>query len=192
MTNLIKYLTLLQVALIAIFTTGAKAECRPQSPIFPRPRSLTKSPAFQSATVNLTAILDSAYANKITTGFNTNSVSISIGLVSLDQSSPSIPAWEYHHRASGNVNGTKKVDRDSLYMIGSVSKILTDAIFIKSGVPAGDPVTKYVPELRDEKSRIDWGSVTLEMLAGQLSGIPPNCGCYSFAATSLPPNLLTL
>jgi len=73
-------------------------------------------------------------------------------------------------------------------MIGSVAKVLTDAVFIKSGVPASDPVTKYVPELRDEKSRIDWGAVTLEMLAGQLSGIPPNCECFSSLVTPFQSN----
>lgn len=67
-------------------------------------------------------------------------------------------------------------------MIASISKAVSDAIFIKSGIPASDPITKYIPELKSKESRIDWSVVTLGMLAGHLSGIPPNCGLLCFSS----------
>ncbi|KAK4211907.1 beta-lactamase-like protein 2 [Rhypophila decipiens] len=159
-----------------ISMVAAALECHPQGPILPRPRHLSKSPTFQAAARNLTDLLDSAFAGKLTAGFVTANVSVSVSLVSLDQTSPGIPAWEYHHTAENTENGTTMVDRDSLYMIASVSKAISDAIFIKSGVPAGDAITKYVPELASKESRIDWSVITMGMLGSHLGGIPPNYG----------------
>jgi hypothetical protein len=47
--------------------------------------------------------------------------SFSIGLVSLDQMDKAIPAWEYHHLAPSNTDGTKVLTRDSQYLLGSIS-----------------------------------------------------------------------
>lgn len=179
MTNLPKLKWLMAATIIAT-TTGSPLECHPQGPILPRPRHLTKSPTFHAATENLTALLDSAFAGEIKAGFVAANVSLSVSVVSLDQTSPSIPAWEYHHTAANTDEGTRNVDRDSLYMIASVSKAISDAIFIKSGIPAADPITKYIPELASKESRIDWSVVTLGMLAGHLGGIPPNCELVAF------------
>lgn len=98
-----------------------------------------------------------------------------MALVGLDQTDPSTPFWEYHHLASGNVNGTTSLDKHSQYLIGSVSKVITDAILLKSGVNMDDLVTKHLPALSDANSLIDWNSISLRALGGHLAGIPPNC-----------------
>lgn len=150
-------------------------ECRPEGPIVPPPRNLKESAPFQRALANLTATLDSAFKGEIKSSLDAQNVSLSVALVGLDQTDASTPLWEYHHLGSGNVNGTKSLDRHSQYLVGSVSKVITDAVLLRSGVNMDDPVTKYLPSLANETSRIDWKSISLRALGGQLAGIPANC-----------------
>lgn len=150
-------------------------ECRPEGQIVPPPRNLKQSDTFQKALANLTATLDSAFKGEIRSSLDAQNVSLSIALVGLDQTDASTPLWEYHHLGSGNVNGTKSLDRHSQYLVGSVSKVITDAVLLRSGVNMDDPVTKYLPSLANNTSRIDWKSISLRALGGQLAGIPANC-----------------
>ncbi|KAK3291034.1 beta-lactamase/transpeptidase-like protein [Chaetomium fimeti] len=151
-------------------------ECRPEGPIVPPPRNLKQSDTFSRALANLTATLDSAFKGEFRSSLDAQNVSMSVALVGLDQTEASTPLWEYHHLGSGNVNGTKSLDRHSQYLIGSVSKVITDAILLRSGVNMDDPVTKYLPSLANDTSRIDWESISLRALGGQLAGIPANFG----------------
>ncbi|KAH6649431.1 beta-lactamase/transpeptidase-like protein [Chaetomium tenue] len=151
-------------------------ECRPEGPIVPPPRNLKESATFQRALANLTATLDSAFKGEIKSSLDAQNVSLSVALVGLDQTDASTPLWEYHHLGSGNLNGTKSLDRHSQYLVGSVSKVITDAVLLRSGVNMDDPVTKYLPSLANETSRIDWKSISLRALGGQLAGIPANYG----------------
>jgi hypothetical protein len=166
--------------LIALQATTALAiECHPE-PILPPPRNLARSPAVQEALATLSATLDGAIRGDIRAGWDTNNVSLSIGLVSIGQDDPSIPLWEYHHLAAGNVEGTTLLDRNSQYLIGSVSKVLVDAVLLKSGVEMHTPILELLPALggsedEEEESLIDWGEITLGDLAGQMAGIPVNC-----------------
>jgi CubicO group peptidase (beta-lactamase class C family) len=97
-----------------------------------------------------------------------------MAVVSLSDPSPQSPLWEYHHLATNNTNSTKRVDGDSQYLIGSVSKVFTDLLLLKSGLNMDDPVTKYLPELEGE-SVIQWEDVTLGALGDHLSGMPGTC-----------------
>ncbi|KAL2139676.1 hypothetical protein VTI28DRAFT_4876 [Corynascus sepedonium] len=151
-------------------------ECRPEGRIVPAPRNLKDSPTFQRALQNLTTALDGAFNGKIRTPWDPRNVSLSFALVGLDQTEPSIPMWEYHHLSPNNVNGTKSLDRHSQYLVGSISKVLTDAVLLRSGVNIDDPVTKYLPSLHNDTSLINWDNVSLRALGGQLAGIPANYG----------------
>ncbi|RYO81965.1 hypothetical protein DL766_009364 [Monosporascus sp. MC13-8B] len=167
--KLLTFLPILPATVLAL-------ECRPEGPIYPRPRNLSESKTFQEALANFTAILNGAFNGDIRTGWDIHNVSLSTGIVGLDQTDASTPLWEYHHLASGNINGTQSIDRHSQYLIGSVSKAISDAILIKSGVSMDDPVTKHLPALKGHDSLIDWESISLRALGGQLAGIPPNYG----------------
>lgn len=156
-------------------TLATALECHQQGPILPRPRHLAKSRVFQDALQHLTESLDAAVTGKIKSGWDIRNLSLSVGVVTLDQLDDTTPAWEYHHLASGNVDGTRAIDKHSQYLIGSVSKVVSDAILLRSGVNIDDPITKYVPVLNTSSSLIDWTSITLRALSSQLSGIPPNC-----------------
>ncbi|KAK3349631.1 beta-lactamase/transpeptidase-like protein [Lasiosphaeria hispida] len=170
---MIKFFKLLALVPAA---TAVALECHPEGPILPRPHNLTQAKTFQAALSNLTDSLDAAFTSKIRGGWDIRNVSLSIGLVGLEQTEPTIPLWEYHHLASGNVNGTKTLDRHSQYLIGSVSKVISDAILLRSGVDLDDPITKYLLSLANESSLVSWENITLRQLSSQLAGIPPNYG----------------
>ena len=147
-------------------------DCRPPGPIVPKATSLANHPAFQTATAQLTRQLQLATNKSIKAGWAVDNTSFSIGVISLDSATP---IWEYHHLAPNNVRGTKNISRDSEYLIGSISKVITDYLMLKSGVNPDDPITKYIPKLDNSTSLIKWKEITLRHLADQLAGIPPNC-----------------
>lgn len=178
---------------LATVISGGRAaplECRPQGPILPRP-NLSKSRTFQDAARQLTGILDAAAGDnegKITirAGWDVNSTTLSIGIISHDQpGGPGVPLWEYHHLAINTFLGSKRLNRDSQYQIGSVSKAITDAIVVRSGLNLDDPITKYITGLGGRPSLIQWDTVTLRGLASHLAGIPPNCA-YRWKSPALP------
>lgn len=176
---------LLYLLAAGLATAEQPLECRQEGPIVPRPVDLCKSEAFRHALDDLKKTFDAVVAGDIKGGWDVRNVSLSIGVVTLDQAEPSVPAWEYHHLASGNVNGTKSLGRNSLYLIGSVSKVITDVILLSSGVNIDDPVTDYIPSLDNSSSLIPWKNITLRALAAQLSGIPPNCTCSCYPGRHL-------
>ena len=153
---------------------SVESECSPRRIVFPRP-NLTKSEAFLKATAQLSKVLDNAVNGSIVAGWDVPNTSFSVAVVSPDQAVARVPAWEYHHRGSNSSNGTLTVDRDSQYHIGSISKVLTTAVFLRSGLSLDDPVTKYLPALRNKSSLISWENITPRALASHMAGIPPNC-----------------
>lgn len=159
---------------------SAELICRPDGPVVPRPVSLSSSPAFLSATRNLSDNFNRALNGTIQAGFPTENVSFSVAVISLAQGDPATPLWDYHHLSAANINGTKELDRDSQYLIGSVSKLLTDAIVLGSGLSLDDSITKYLPDLVSSDSPVRWENISLGALASQLSGIPPNYGFSEF------------
>ena len=161
---------------LAILPTVALAlECHPEGPLVPRPGNLKQSATFQRALSNLASTLNAAFEGEIRAGFDIQNTSLSIGVVSFDQPDSNVPVWEYHHLSSENVNGTKSIDRHSQYLVGSVSKAITDAILLHSGLSLEDPITKYMPSLAAQESLIKWENITLGAVAGQVAGIVPNC-----------------
>ncbi|KAM0085771.1 hypothetical protein ACKRZS_001935 [Fusarium odoratissimum] len=168
-------------SILSLTAQFAKAElkCRPESPVLPRPTALEKSSIFQAAAANLTETLNAALSGSITAGWPIENVSFSLAVVGADQDDPGVPIWEYHHLAAANTKGTKKLDRDSQYLIGSITKVFTDYVLLKSGMDLDAPVTEYLPEL-DGKSKIQWRDVSLRMLASYLGGTPANYGFSDF------------
>lgn len=170
-----KRLSLQLLAATAGIAGASTLECHPEGRIVPRPHHLAKSESFQTALKKLTSTLDGAATGKINGGWDVKNVSMSVGVVSLDQEESNKPLWEYHHLASGNTNGTKEIDRNSQYLIGSVSKVVSDLILLRSDLNIDDPITKYLPTLANSSSLIEWNNITLRALASHLAGMPPNC-----------------
>lgn len=180
MLSALSLASLLAMTLAAGHGRAASLECRPQGPILPRP-NLAKSRVFQEATSKLAALLDAAVGDDdglaaIRAGWDVNSTTLSVGVITHDQpGGPGLPLWEYHHLAINTFLGSKRLNRDSQYQIGSISKAITNAIVVRSGLNLDDPITKYITGLGGRASEIQWDSVTLRGLASHLAGIPPNC-----------------
>jgi CubicO group peptidase (beta-lactamase class C family) len=153
--------------------------CPPHGPLLARPQHLQDSVYVQNATRQLQVSIDNALAGKIRAGWAVDNVSFSLGLITAHQPS-SKPIWEYHHRASSNVNGTKTVDGNTQYLVGSISKLITDLMVLRTGFDLDSPITRYLPQLANKSSVISWPNVTLASLADHLSGIPPNFGFSEF------------
>jgi CubicO group peptidase (beta-lactamase class C family) len=154
--------------------------CRPEGPVLPKVplSSISSSPIIAAAAANLTSTLDAALDGSINAGFDTVNASFSIALVSAHQDDPGVPLWEYHHLSEANVRGTKELDRDSQYLIGSISKAVSDYIMLQTGVDIDRSVTEFLPVLAEPGSRIEWKDVSLRMLASHLSGAPTNCESF--------------
>ncbi|KEZ42140.1 hypothetical protein SAPIO_CDS6190 [Scedosporium apiospermum] len=155
----------------ALFGTLAIAsiDCRPNGPVVPRPTDLANSQVVTSALGDLTNLLQQAVDGDVK-GSNLANSSFSVALISFSQQDAAIPIWEFHHLSPANVNGTKNLDRDSQYLIGSVSKVFTDLVLLKSGIDPDTPVREYLPSLED--GRISWRDITLKALGNNLAGTP--------------------
>ncbi|KAL8808563.1 MAG: hypothetical protein Q9200_004241 [Gallowayella weberi] len=74
-----------------------------------------------------------------------------------------------------------RMNDQTYFRIASISKVFTVLAVLlqqKAGnCSLGDPITRYVPELKDSAGagNIEWGAITLETLASQLSGLPREC-----------------
>lgn len=170
---------LLGIATSFVYFAGfsiADHSCPPDGPLLPRPTALASQAAFKAARTNLSHILDSVVKGKIEAGFPIENTSFSISITSLDDKHGK-PAWQYHHRGANNVKGTKKVDGDTQYLIGSVSKVFTDLLLLKSDLNLDDPITKYLPELISDDSLVSWKNISLRALGAHLGGIQGFCMC---------------
>ncbi|KAJ5157255.1 uncharacterized protein N7482_008355 [Penicillium canariense] len=149
--------------------------CPVDGPLLPRPTNLGRSLHIQNATASLTQALNSAIQGKIKPGFEVHNTSFSVALVSpFDEEANDSIIWSYHHLGKNNVNGTKTLNEDSQYLIGSVSKVFSDLLLLQSDVNLSDPVTKYLSGLDSNGTLIKWNSITLSALSDHLAGIPSN------------------
>ncbi|KAA8643602.1 hypothetical protein EYZ11_006952 [Aspergillus tanneri] len=147
--------------------------CPPDGPLLPRPSNLAQSPDFQSAAKNLTSALDAAVGGTLKAGWNVDNVSFSLAVVSPNgPQSINQPLWEYHHHARNNTQGVKTVTRDTQYLVGSISKVFSALVLLRSGVDLQLRVTDFFPELK--QSRIAWDEITLDTLVEHSAGISPN------------------
>jgi len=159
---------------VSLLRFVASQECHQFGPVLPRP-TLTKSIKFSNATQRLADVLNSAVNGSAKSGWDVPNTSFSVAFMTRDQPDGDVPEWEYHHVASNSSSGTKTVNRDSQYLIGSISKVMTVAVLLRVGADLDSPITKYVPELGDGASRITWSNITLRALASHMAGIPANC-----------------
>ncbi|KAI1090268.1 beta-lactamase/transpeptidase-like protein [Rostrohypoxylon terebratum] len=161
------------VGLVVSFAFAAPT-CPMDGPAFPKPLRLPENESVKTALANL----QEKFAN-ITKGSQNYSMSIQVfsandptPLFSLSHTAPSL--------ASQNSTGVKTVDGNTIFRLGSLTKVYTIYTFL---INAGDshwnePITRYVPELQALANRSDpvnyvaWDEITLGGLASQLTGIP--------------------
>ncbi|TQV95945.1 beta-lactamase family protein [Cordyceps javanica] len=152
-------------------------DCRPEGPVLPKPFRLSDAATFRRAAIGLAHTFDAIVARRIEVPWETHNLSFSVAVVSADQAdADAAPLWEYHHRAKGNVDGTDIIDADSQYLVGSITKVVTDYILLAAGLDLDVPVKTYLPLL----DGAEWDSITLRMLASQTAGVPTNYGFSDF------------
>ncbi|KAI1494928.1 beta-lactamase/transpeptidase-like protein [Biscogniauxia mediterranea] len=129
------------------------------------------------------AFIESAVAvvkavfQETTSAVNTTGTSLSVK--SIHESSPLLDI--HYTPPSLNTSGTTSIDAQTIYCVGSISKIFPLlALLTQKSVRPDDPITKYVPELLQLKGETDevndittvqWELVTLGALASHMSGI---------------------
>lgn len=154
----------------------------------PPSTNLDSSAALNAAHASLKSQLDAALKPGAILPLNItiNNTFFSIGVFSAaGDDAPTL--FDYHYAVPGQENATAgaEVDRDTVYRIGSISKLLTTyTLLVEHGdVDWNQPITKFIPELSDsgddddeeELGRIRWEDITVGALASQLAGIPRDC-----------------
>jgi hypothetical protein len=119
--------------------------------------------------------------NTVTSSLKYSALSLGIKSVHEDQ-----PLYtKFYTPPTADPRSTVAVDAHTVFRVGSISKIFTVLAVLKlPGVSLDDPVTKYVPELRDLTTNAPdlsafpvttWDDITLGALASHLSGIGVDC-----------------
>ncbi|KAI0144405.1 beta-lactamase/transpeptidase-like protein [Xylariaceae sp. FL1272] len=169
------------LALWAVAVHG-KLDCPLYGLGYPKPTDLANSEGIQKAA----ASLDSVFAQHIDNANNTNSDHFSYS-VQVFSATEQQPLWSHHWTASSlatmNTTGVKKIDGDTVYRVGSLTKVLSMLTFLAEVGDAAwnEPITKFVPEIADmvangsdyshSLTTPDWGSITIGSLASQISGL---------------------
>lgn len=179
----------LLISLAALGSTAlAKTDQKLLGPSFTPPSNILSSNVIQQAVLNITNALNNAVrtGESIFGSFNSSTTSFSLTAVSQLDSSPIL---DFHH-TSGSLNisagSTSKITSDTVYRIGSVSKLFTVyALLLNNGSHHWNrPVTDYIPELKHAAQHpphnstvywVQWDQVTVGALASQLSGLGRDC-----------------
>ncbi|KAK3948999.1 beta-lactamase/transpeptidase-like protein [Pseudoneurospora amorphoporcata] len=173
----------LQLLLLLATLATAAPNCPPLGPVFEKPRNFRSSAAIRAALANLTEAFQTRDADN-SAAVRANITSYSHEVFSISDVDPVIFSWHRTapaHASSHITNGgVKKTDADTVYRLGSLTKIFTVYMWLAQDgdVRWNEPITKYVPELAEaaDKAKDDpvgnvaWGEVTVGSLAGQLSG----------------------
>lgn len=165
---------------------AAKQPCPLYGPLFPKPSgdTLLQNAAIKAAAKSLDEIFPKYIDHDNTTGADHFSYSVEVF-----SGSTEAPLWSHYWTAPNlggfNSSGVKKVDTNTVYRIGSITKIFTVLAFLVSvgDTKWNEPVTKYLPELKKLADKTpggnmmvpDWEEVTLGGLAGQTSGLVRDC-----------------
>lgn len=178
----------------------AKPPCPLWGHMYPKPGigALSTHPAIQQASQSLSALfrqhLDGTEGGGGGGGGSSASYSYAIEVFSADSGDEAPLLWSRYWTAprlpeqdAAGV-GVKTVASDTVFRIGSVTKVFTVLALLAVAGDAvwNDPITKYVPELAarvEETAGVpaestwspDWEDVTIGALAGQTSGIMRDC-----------------
>jgi CubicO group peptidase (beta-lactamase class C family) len=170
-------LSALALSAEAIKTTG----CPLLGPAFPAPTSLSEDPIFSSKAEELTSKLNEAIEDGSLPG-----ISFAVQVFSSEQDHS---AFGFYHTDGpvkvGSV-GVKEVDEDTMFRIGSISKLWTMFLFmtLEGTRYFHEPVSKYVPELqieyspaqaKDKINYLQWSDVTIGELASHQAGLARDC-----------------
>ena len=172
------------VAATGLPSTYAKGPCPLYGPIFQKPTNLRSDPTVQYAASLLDGIFPQYIDNANSSASSRFSYSVEVFSATDD-----LPLYEHHWTATNlqqlNSSGVTKVTGDSVYRIGSITKIFTILTFLATvgdGI-MNDPVSKHLPEIAELAAQSsgsaiwapDWDAITVGSLATQTSGLIRDC-----------------
>ncbi|KAI1125391.1 beta-lactamase/transpeptidase-like protein [Nemania abortiva] len=178
----------LLVLIIEVIATYAH-ECALAGPGFPPPSRLSNSSLLTEAIVEFSKSLDD-----VQLGLQANDTAWAVALFSSKENKTL-----YEHYYTPPIDGISKVNRNSIFRIGSVSKVFSVWSFLLEVGDEyfNDPITKYVPELANlsclggvdhheiyynDIDHARWEEITLGELASHAAGIPRDPTFNDFAA----------
>lgn len=174
---------------LAIWLAGVHGRTETVSTTYPcpflgaayaKPIDLNKDSTVKEATDNITETLKLG----LTTGLLDNrTTAFSITVFSaFDEENQ--PFYTFHHTPPSLETipvGVKQITSDSVYRLGSVSKLYTIySLLVADGFKHFySPITDFVPELLNDadggSASVEWGEITLQSLASHLGGIGAEC-----------------
>ncbi|KAJ9297425.1 hypothetical protein DTO217A2_8632 [Paecilomyces variotii] len=177
--------------------------CPLLGPVFPPAVNPATSEAFNIASRNITRTLDElvqAAANSSASSILDDTNSFTIQIYSASKTNP---LFEYYHTApltSKASSGVHTVDEDTVFRIGSGSKLWTLLLFLIAGGEKhfNNPITEYIPELRkaarntagnttERNDLVDftrWEDTTVLELASHLAGLGRDYGFLDLSLTA--------
>ncbi|KAI2719448.1 hypothetical protein CBS147333_3333 [Penicillium roqueforti] len=173
----------------AIQTTG----CPILGPAFPAPTALSEDPTFLSKAEELTSKLNDAIKNG-----SLPAISFSVQVFSSEEDDAPFDFYHTDDPVKVGSVGVQEVDEDTMFRIGSISKLWTMFLFmtLEGTRYFHEPVSKYVPELRtnysaaqakDTINYLQWSDVTIGELASHQAGLARD---YSFGDLEFESDLL--
>ncbi|KAI8626024.1 beta-lactamase/transpeptidase-like protein [Xylariaceae sp. FL1651] len=175
-------------------TLHAKLNCPLYGLGYPKPTNLFSYGGIKTAA----DALDSIFGQYIDNANNTGSDSFSYS-VEVFAANEQKPLWSHYWTAKNlatmNTTGVKSVDGNTVYRMGSLTKIFTILTFLAEVGDSSwnEPITKFIPEIAamavngssnsHSLTTPDWGSITIGSLASQISGLMRD----SLADVDIPP-----
>lgn len=178
------------LAMLAVASPGSTLPGFDQKllgPAYPAPSHVAADASIRATADDVSAALGRAFEGGQTKFGNLSGKSTSLSVTALSALDDS-PFLDFHYTPRANLSSgsTTRVTSDTVYRIGSISKLFTVyALLLHGGTRHWDrPVTDYIPELRDAASyagtetpleHVQWHEVTVGALASQLSGVGQDC-----------------
>jgi hypothetical protein len=176
-------------ALVQLPVIIAAPNCPLIGPEFPPPQRLAEHPIWRAAIDNITSVFNYIDTSNIT---GVDKFSYSLQIFSTNPGAPIL--WERYRTAKDlpkNTTGVRSVDGDTVYRLGSVTKVFTVLAFLAEAgdVDWNSPITRFVPELAkyvgnsssggfDSVRQTAWEDITIGALASQVSGIGRDCKSF--------------
>ncbi|PKS13384.1 hypothetical protein jhhlp_000155 [Lomentospora prolificans] len=158
-------------AFLAATVAGKSYHCPPLGQTLPAPKNPSASGAIETAVQRATELFQD-YVQR----YNNTAASLTVKSIHEDDYLLNL----HHTPETRDERGTAEVSCKTVYRVGSVSKLFAPlAILREAGVNIHDPITKYLPELKDLENQqeennalttISWDDVTLLSLASHMGG----------------------
>ncbi|KAK2799171.1 hypothetical protein FQN50_008560 [Emmonsiellopsis sp. PD_5] len=142
------YLVPYSLTILSLSNALYAQECPLIGPAFPAPRALSSSSAWNTAISDFESNLNDLLAQPDSL-LDSNTTSFSLNIFSAHEDDL---LYEYHYDApglKGSIAEGQKLDGDTVYRIGSISKAMTVYAFLaEAGFKYFDePVAKFIPEI---------------------------------------------